>query len=136
MAKKKSLLEMYRIKEGPFDDINKQLGTAKSVARDPRQSGGQQQRSNDPAVKQAQGDLDNSKSIFDEAPMMPAQSMTVKDLIEFLKTQKQDALVYEERGSEMRAVRNGDVKPMANVSMDDADGESINGDIIVFGAWA
>ncbi len=133
---KKKLTEIYGLREGPFDDINKQLGSAQSVARDPRSSGRPQQKSNDPSVNKAQDDLNKSKSIFDEAPMMPAQSMTVKDLIDFLKTQKPDALVYEERGSEMRAVRTGDVKPMSNVSMDDADGERISGDIIVFGAWA
>lgn len=62
--KKKSLVEMYRIKEGPYDDINKSLSTAKSVAGTPQ---AQKPRVGaDGASQKAQTDLDNSKSIFDE----------------------------------------------------------------------
>lgn len=61
--KRKKLTELYHISEGSFDDINKSLSGAKSVAQDPRTkprvgvSG---------AAQKAQADLDQSKSIFDE----------------------------------------------------------------------
>jgi len=66
---KKKLLELYRIIEGPFDDINKSLSGAKSVARDPRAQQQQQQQSQarDPSLSKTQSDLNRSKSIFDEA---------------------------------------------------------------------
>ncbi len=64
--KKKSLVEMYRIKEGPYDDINKSLSTAKSVAGNPSGQAQKPRVGADGASQKAQTDLDNSKSIFDE----------------------------------------------------------------------
>lgn len=79
---RKKLLEFYRIKEGQFDDINKSLGSAQSVAADPRAKSGQQKPSSDPRVAKAQGSLGKSKSIFDEAeePPIPV-NLTKKELI-------------------------------------------------------
>lgn len=64
---KKKLIEMYGLKEGPFDDLNKQLGSAKSVARDPRAPQQRARVGQSGDVQKAQADLDQSKSVFDEA---------------------------------------------------------------------
>jgi hypothetical protein len=79
--KRKKLLELYRIKEGQFDDINKSLGSAQSVAADPRAKGGQQKPSSDPRVAKAQGSLDKSKSIFDESAGDFTLSLTRDEII-------------------------------------------------------
>lgn len=63
----KKLIEMYGLKEGPFDSINKQLGSTKSVARDPRAPQQKARVGQSGAVQKAQADLDQSKSVFDEA---------------------------------------------------------------------
>lgn len=50
--------------EGPFDDLNKQLGGAQSVARDPRSQQGQVRVGKGGGVQRAQADLDQSRSVF------------------------------------------------------------------------
>jgi hypothetical protein len=136
MAKMK-LTEIYGLKEGPFDDINKQLGGAQSVARDPRAKQQQQSQARDPSLSKTQSDLNRSKSIFDGA-LTPGGAMTVKSLIALLQKLPPNATIYEERGSELRAVGQDDIQPHDQGGPDDmdADNMAIAYPIVVFKAWA
>lgn len=66
--KRRKLTEIYGLGEdSSLDAINKSLSGAKSVARDPRAAQSPARVGAGGATQKAQGDLDQSKSIFDEA---------------------------------------------------------------------
>lgn len=56
----KKLTEIYGLSEGPFDDINKQLGSAQSVARDPRSP---QRGKYTGSTAKMQADVDSATSV-------------------------------------------------------------------------
>lgn len=60
----KKLTEIYGLDEGQFDDINRQLAGAQSVARDPRFPQQRTRVGQSGAAQRAQVDLDRSRSIF------------------------------------------------------------------------
>lgn len=77
----KRLTEIFGLNEGPFDDINKQLAGAKSVA------GGSSQRTRvgaSGAAQRAQADLDQSTSIV-KKEAMPAASWNNKSVPELFQ---------------------------------------------------
>lgn len=60
---KRRLTEIYGLKEGPFDDINRQLGGAQSAARDPRTPQQKARVGSSGAAQRAQADLDQATSV-------------------------------------------------------------------------
>ena len=70
--------------------------------------------------------------------LTPGGAMTVKSLIAMLQKMPPNAVIYEERGGELRAVGTDDIEPRDQGSSDemDADNMTITYPIVVLKAWA
>lgn len=92
----KKLTEIYGLSEGPFDDINRQLGSAQSVAGQPR---GKSQ--GNPQFKKAQDDLNASRSVAkreatgDETMNLPLTADQCEALKRALQPSKSDPDIRE-----------------------------------------
>jgi hypothetical protein len=99
----KKLTEIYGLNEGPFDDINRQLAGAQSVARDPRSPQQRARVGQSGAVQKAQADLDQSKSVFAKEAIENWDQLSVEELWHEL-AQLTESMPANERASALKLI--------------------------------